>query len=173
MTRAPLEIILRNGARVSIVRAVAADAVEVLAFALSLSPDSRHNRFFAQIGNEALAAEMARELADPGNISLVARDASAKHIVGHALGARTESGAEIAFAVADDVQHLGLGTHLLQALLDELRDLGVRHFEAITLPLNTTMRKVFAVAGFTMLSEPYDVRADLDDDSVSKEKAPP
>ena len=157
-------MILNDGRIVRVATATASDAREIVAFVRGLSPTSQYERFFVRRSGDALEAEVVRELACARNLSLVARDASDGRVVGHALGARFgERGAEVAFAVADDVQHLGLGTALARALLDALRAAGVRAFEGFTLPENATMRDVFAAAGFTLHATPHEIRAELGD----------
>ena len=52
--------------------------------------------------------------------------------------------AEIAFVVADDLQHRGLGTALAEALADAARERGVRRFVATMLPDNLAAHRLFA-----------------------------
>jgi RimJ/RimL family protein N-acetyltransferase len=52
--------------------------------------------------------------------------------------------AEIAFVVADDLQHRGLGTALAEALADAARSRGVRRFVATMLPDNPAAHRLFA-----------------------------
>jgi GNAT superfamily N-acetyltransferase len=53
--------------------------------------------------------------------------------------------AEIAFVVADDLQHRGLGTALAEALADAARERGVRRFVATMLPDNMAAHRLFAL----------------------------
>jgi len=55
--------------------------------------------------------------------------------------------AEVAFTVADEVQHRGVGTLLLEHLISLARGRGFRAFRAETLTENVLMLKVFADAG--------------------------
>jgi RimJ/RimL family protein N-acetyltransferase len=52
--------------------------------------------------------------------------------------------AEIAFVVADDLQHRGLGTALAEALATAARERGVRRFAATMLPDNLAAHRLFA-----------------------------
>ena len=52
--------------------------------------------------------------------------------------------AEIAFVVADDLQHRGLGTALAEALAEAARERGVRRFTATMLPDNLAAHRLFA-----------------------------
>lgn len=124
---------------------------------------SRHERFFAGLRAETLDREIERELFDPRSFSIIARDPDGR-IIGHGFAALLDDErAELAFAVADEKQHHGLGTRLLRTLLDDLRARGVNHFEATTLLGNRLMRDVFAAAGFTTRVSPGSVHISLDD----------
>jgi protein lysine acetyltransferase len=52
--------------------------------------------------------------------------------------------AEIAFVVADDLQHRGLGTALGEALAQAARERGVKRFVATMLPDNLAAHRLFA-----------------------------
>ena len=56
--------------------------------------------------------------------------------------------AEVAFVVADDYQHHGIGSLLLDELVQAARERGIRTFLAETLSENRTMLDVFFHAGF-------------------------
>jgi GNAT superfamily N-acetyltransferase len=56
--------------------------------------------------------------------------------------------AEVAFVVADDCQHHGIGSLLLDALADAARERGIETFVADTLEENLTMLGVFTHSGF-------------------------
>jgi RimJ/RimL family protein N-acetyltransferase len=64
--------------------------------------------------------------------------------VGRWIRLADEEVAEIAFVVADDLQHQGLGTALAGALADAARERGVRRFVATVLPNNLAAHRVFA-----------------------------
>ncbi len=61
--------------------------------------------------------------------------------------------AEVAFAVADDQQGRGLGSHLLTHLTNYARNNGVRAFRAFVLPDNYPMMRVFRGSGYHMTRE--------------------
>ncbi len=151
-------------AAVVVETATPADLDRLIGFAQSLSPASRYERFFSILNADAVASEMRGEMAERRNVSLVARRASDGRLLGHALGALMPGArAEVAFAVADEAQHHGLGTLLLRSLLIELRARGVRHFEATTLFDNRPMLRIFEEAGFRLTAQPDGVGARLDD----------
>ncbi len=56
--------------------------------------------------------------------------------------------AEVAFAVADECQHHGIGSLLLDELANAARGHGLKAFVAETLEDNVTMLRVFANSGF-------------------------
>lgn len=56
--------------------------------------------------------------------------------------------AEVAFVVADQHQHHGLGTYLLDRIIDIARKEGIRALEAVVLTDNFSMRDLFRRAGF-------------------------
>ena len=61
--------------------------------------------------------------------------------------------AEVAFVVADDYQHRGIGSLLLDELVDAARDHGVDTFVADTLHENHPMLDVFFHSGFEVESD--------------------
>jgi GNAT superfamily N-acetyltransferase len=58
--------------------------------------------------------------------------------------------AEVAFVVADEFQHHGLGTMLLRRLVEKARRAGIGELKASVLAENSTMLGVFRGAGFPM-----------------------
>ncbi|HEY7405337.1 MAG TPA: GNAT family N-acetyltransferase [Candidatus Angelobacter sp.] len=60
--------------------------------------------------------------------------------------------AEIAFVVADQHQHHGLGTYLLERMIDIARKEGFAELEAIVLADNFSMKDLFRRAGFHFLA---------------------
>jgi acyl-CoA synthetase (NDP forming)/GNAT superfamily N-acetyltransferase len=83
-----------------------------------------------------------------------------------AVGGGPDS-AEVAFAVADDLHHLGVGTLLLEHLAVLARRAGVRRFQADVLARNTEMLRVFEDAGLPLVRH-----ADLDTVELSLDLAP-
>jgi len=62
------------------------------------------------------------------------------------------SEAEVAFVVADDYQHLGLGTLLLEHLVRAARRRGISVFEASVLVENREMLDVFRNSGYPFVT---------------------
>jgi len=70
--------------------------------------------------------------------------------------------AEVAFLVADQYQHHGLGTYLLERIIHIGRKEGFAELEAIVLAENHIMKELFRRAGFRLLSpQGSDVTAQL------------
>ncbi len=66
--------------------------------------------------------------------------------------------AEVAFVVADEFQHHGLGTMLLERLVETARRVGIGDFKASVLAENSTMLALFHGAGFPISqTRGYDV----------------
>jgi RimJ/RimL family protein N-acetyltransferase len=152
-----------DGTPIDISEGGPADVEAVSRFMLGLSADSRHDRFFSIQSPEALREEIRGELSAPGNVSLLARAGDGR-IVGHALAAPLgDARAELAFAIADDMQHHGLGTALLGAIVRAMRERGIRRYEATMLAENRPMRGIFAAAGFQMIAGSGCVAAFLED----------
>lgn len=134
------EVELLDGSRATIRPVVASDEPALEALFSSMSPDSRHRRFFS-LGVDL--HRMARWAAhpEPGSDGLVAeRDG---RLVAHAVAVPLDDhGAEIAFAVAEDLHGVGLGT----ALLHDLARWGCAHDVGVliaeVLPENAAMLEV-------------------------------
>ncbi|HKE30243.1 MAG TPA: bifunctional acetate--CoA ligase family protein/GNAT family N-acetyltransferase [Candidatus Angelobacter sp.] len=79
-----------------------------------------------------------------------ADEQGARHIAGIARMVRNHSdlGAEVAFIVADQFQHRGLGSHLLECLIRVARSEGVAYLEGAMLAENYNMKDIFSRAGF-------------------------
>ncbi len=134
---------LRDG-RVVTVRAVrASDETPIEEFLARLSLATRRLRFFTagcdlrEQAHRAAGADRAR------HFGFVVVDAD-KRIVGHACYVRADDRrAEVAVEVADDLHHLGLGTHLVARLAQLAAGHGIERFFAEVLPDNGEMLTVF------------------------------
>jgi acetyltransferase len=73
-----------------------------------------------------------------------------RHIAGIArlIRKHADNTAEVAFLVADKFQNRGLGTHLLQQMIEIARKEGISGLEGATLSENYGMKDMFARAGF-------------------------
>ncbi|HEV3228223.1 MAG TPA: GNAT family N-acetyltransferase [Solirubrobacteraceae bacterium] len=140
---------LADGTRV-VIRAIRADDKSLLERGLArLSPESSRRRFLVvkshftkrelsyltEVDGErhvafvAVFAEHPQTLAGVGRFVRLAEDPSV---------------ADVAVVVADELQHLGLGTRLGLLLADRARALGVQRFSATMLSDNLAAHRLFA-----------------------------
>ena len=154
------DVVLRDGSTVH-VRPMRADDVEALAELLTaMSPESRGFRFFSAGADVRAAARAAAE----ADLSLIAVVGANAHVVGHAQYNRTaDRSAEVAFAVADELQGHGLGTILLAHLAGAAEEAGITTLEASVLPENHRMVEVFRESGFpvSVRSEPGLIQVEM------------
>ena len=138
-----------------------ADETALAAFYAGLSPNSRYRRFFA--ASSGLSAAQATFFCAPdhdhreGFVAEAVARGGGRVIVGHlclepaqALGAAAVSGpasAEVAVAVADNVQHRGIGRALLAAAIDWASRRGLARLTATILESNPAMVGLLRASG--------------------------
>jgi L-amino acid N-acyltransferase YncA len=146
------DVVLRDGSTMHVRPVRAEDAAAVEAFFKGLSPESIALRFFSGFPDLDSAVRWATEVDDQHRYGLVATGADGR-VVAHAGWERepdrTER-AEIAFAIADAMQHNGLGTILLGQLTRAAEQAGVAVLSAEVLPQNHRMLHVFRDSGFPL-----------------------
>ena len=146
---APVDVILRDGTTLRLRPPSAADAQAVVAFFGDLSERSRYLRFH---GAGSVDEKLVRTFLDPDweTGARSSRDASDGRIVALASYARLRDPrtAEVAFAVADELQGRGVGTRLLERLAERAAAAGIERFVAEVLAENNAMLAVFRDAGF-------------------------
>jgi GNAT superfamily N-acetyltransferase len=156
--------VLRDGTRVTI-RPVREDDVErERAFIMALSPQSRRLRFLGQIGqpSDTLLKQLTR--IDPDNdaafAAVGAGDPEARFLgVGRFSVAPGGDRCEVAIAVLDDRQQLGLGTILMKHLIEVARSRGIGSMYSYDTAENSEMAELAAHLGFERC-------ADCDDASM-------
>lgn len=130
------------------------DAPLVQAFVRRLSVESRRRRFFAPI-NELTPGQLERVTtgAGPDDLNLGAFDAEGR-IVGLAQYA-TEDGASAEFGVVvdDALQRSGLGTRLVQRLLQAARARGLVALNGLVLYDNWPMLGLAVKLGFDLAAD--------------------
>lgn len=72
--------------------------------------------------------------------------------VARLVKAKDINSAEVAFVVADQHQHHGLGTYLLERIVDIAKAEGISELEAVMLTDNLSMKDLFHRAGFQFSS---------------------
>jgi acetyl coenzyme A synthetase (ADP forming)-like protein len=157
-------IVLRDGSTLAVRPIRAADEADLARFFTDLSMESRVFRFFIAIKNaDALAKKMV-DVDYTTRYGIVALAGAEQRIVGHAMyveiGPRK---AELALAVADISQGLGLGTILLGQLAETAAAAGIDILEAVVKPENHRMINLLRESGFPVSarSEPGEVHAEI------------
>jgi acetyl coenzyme A synthetase (ADP forming)-like protein len=144
-----VDVALRDGSTVHVRPACPADEPAVLEFLRGLSAESRAFRFFSAAANLEAAARWAVNADGRDIYGLLATTGASGRIIGHGGYEREAPGrAEVAFAIADDFQHRGLGTILLAHLAAAAQAQGIDVFTASVLPQNHKMIEVFRESGF-------------------------
>ncbi len=141
--------LLSDGATIEIRAARPDDFDAVRDMHAKMSPDNLYLRFFSMspLVAEQEARRICREPGPDHGALLAVLDGE---VVGcgtyEQAGAGSRS-AEVAFTVADDLHHRGIGMLLLEHLVSLARGRGFRAFTAETLSENAAMLRVFADAG--------------------------
>jgi GNAT superfamily N-acetyltransferase len=130
------------------------DASRLVAFHRHLSARSTYLRFFSP-HPELSDAEVVRftTVDYDDRLALVALDGDRLIGVGRFDRGPGDAEAEIAFVVADEYQHHGIGALLLDELARAARQRGIESFRADTLAENRAMLDVFHHAGFLVTSD--------------------
>src|SRR5215213_3113961 len=139
------DVFLRDGSTVHVRPVRSDDAPAVRAFFERLSPRSIALRFFCGFPDLDRAVRWATEVDDQHRYGLVATGADGR-VVAHAGWEREPvrpERAEVAFAIADAMQHNGLGTILLDQLIEAADQAGVAVLNAEVLPHNQHMLHLF------------------------------
>jgi acetyl coenzyme A synthetase (ADP forming)-like protein len=147
------DVILVDGTTLRL-RAPRRDDLErLLAFFARLSERSRYLRFHGAVHVEPRVVEpfLEPDWAERGALVGVLDE----RVVGLASWARLRdpAAAEVAFAVADELQGKGLGTRLLEQLAARAGAAGIESFLAEVLPENRAMLNVFEHVGFEVVRE--------------------
>src|SRR5688572_26243331 len=155
---ADVHIALRDGSTAHVRPVVPADAPALRTFLEHLSENSRWLRFFSLGVNLDKAAERAAAGDRPEGYGLIVTTGAEERVVAHAVfELERRDRAEVAFAVADEMQGRGLATVLIAHLAQVASARGVTTFTATVLPENRRMISVFRESGF-----PVEVRASPD-----------
>ena len=146
------DVILRDGSTLRLRPPHAADAEALLAFFAGLSERSRYLRFHGlpELGRGLVEPWVEPNWTDIGALIGSLGDPGEERVVALASYAwlREPRTAEVAFAVADDLQGRGVGTRLLEQLAALAGEAGIEQFVAVVMPENRLMLAVFEDAGF-------------------------
>ncbi len=155
------EITTRDGATLHMRPIRPDDTERLLAFHHRLSEDSIYRRYFS-MHPELSTAELAHltRVDYVDRLALEIEDGDRLVAVGRYDQYPFSTKAEVAFVVADDYQHQGLGLRLLEHLAAAAWDRGITSFTAETMASNRDMMSVFYDSGFP-------VKTVLEDDDIS------
>jgi acetate---CoA ligase (ADP-forming) len=153
-----VDVILRDGSTLRLQAPTAGDLDALETFFSGLSDRSFYLRFHGvrQVDRSLVEHFVDPDWHDRGVLVGVVTDAAgAERIVAVAefMRLRDERSAEVAFAVADELQGRGIGTRLLEQLALRAAAAGVERFVAEVLPDNAGMLAVFRDAGFDVARE--------------------
>jgi GNAT superfamily N-acetyltransferase len=129
------------------------DGGRLTEFHQRLSPQSVYRRFFFMHLKLSVAeTERFTHVDYVDRLALVAEQGGRLVAVGRYERLPGTADAEVAFVVADDFQHQGIGTMLLEHLADAALNNGITAFVAQTLSENHDMLDVFMNSGFHVTS---------------------
>ena len=143
------DVVLRDGSTVTLRTAAEADVQAIQQFFERLSPISLYQRFHSL---PRLDSSRIRLLVAEGSDAQVFVATLSGRIVamaGYYPGKGHPLKAEVAFAIADELQGRGLGTRLLERLAEGALERNVRWFEADVQSENQKMLDVFSESGFS------------------------
>lgn len=127
-----------------------ADKAALQQFIRELSPSSRYARFMAAL--RELPERMLDRFLHPesGREAVLVANSMHDDIVGLAqyVADGSGDGCEVALVVSDDWQHQGLGTEMLNALVNVASENAIGHFHADVLADNYPMRALARKAGW-------------------------
>ncbi|MGO9193955.1 MAG: N-acetyltransferase family protein [Streptosporangiaceae bacterium] len=150
------EIRLRDGRHILLRVAAPADVPRIAELYAGLSAGSFRRRFHSGRPKPVLLARLARIDVAPGTVSLIATAPGSERLAGEARYVPTaEDAGELALAVLDDFQGLGLGRLMLSALIDHAKASGLERLSAVVNITNETMLHLLTRYG-SALTEPAD-----------------
>jgi acetyl coenzyme A synthetase (ADP forming)-like protein len=148
-----VDVILRDGSTLRLRAPTRGDAGALAEFFTGLSERSFYLRFH---GVRAVDDELIRHFLDPDwkdRGVLVGQLGDRIVAVAEYMRLRDANAAEAAFAVADELQGLGIGTRLLERLAALAAGQGIERFVAEVMPENRAMLGVFEGAGLEITRE--------------------
>jgi acyl-CoA synthetase (NDP forming)/GNAT superfamily N-acetyltransferase len=143
------DVLLRDGSTLRLEAPAPVDFDDIKAFYDGLSPESRYLRFHG-FGRTDTVARADAEASGVDRLALISRHDGRVVAVASYDGLREPGVAEVAFAVADDDQHRGIGMRMLEQLAAIAADRGIHRFDAEVVDRNGPMLGVFEHAGFAV-----------------------
>jgi len=148
-----VDVILRDGATLRLRAPAVDDAGALDAFFRGLSERSLYLRFH---GIRRVDEVLVQHFLEPDwrERGVLVGELEGRIVaVAEYMRLRDESGAEAAFAVADEHQGRGIGTRLLEQLARRAAEAGIERFVAEVMPENRAMLGVFEGAGLEVTRE--------------------
>jgi acetate---CoA ligase (ADP-forming) len=145
------DVILRDGRTLRLRPPTHADVEALLDFFSGLSAESMYQRFH---GSLRVTPQFVESFVDPdwddvgSLIGTLGDDGNRVVALAEYVRLRDPASAEVAFAVADELQGRGIGTRLLERLAAEAAGHRIESFVAAVLAGNRAMLRVFEDAGF-------------------------
>ena len=137
----------------------ASDAASLGRFYEALSEESRRTRFFAV--TRGLTARQSRvfcatdHACREGFVAVAGPDGASARVVGHlCLEPGEDHSAEMAVAVADELQGRGIGRRLVEAGIVWARAVGIQRLSATMLATNTPIARLVASLGLPTTRHP-------------------
>ena len=159
------DVVLRDGSTLSVRPVRDTDEPGLRTFYDGLSEQSRTFRFFSAAASTSSVVARALAVDHRDTFGLVATRGARAELVAHAMYARSNGPrrAEVAFAIADEMQGFGVATILLAHLAETAADNGFEVLEAEVLPENHRMLEVFRESGFPveLSSAPGSIQVEL------------
>ena len=148
------DVILRDGRTLRLRPPMPADSDALVAFLEALSPESMSARYHAAVRPRAALVDpyLDADSVDRGALIGTLGDGEHERVVGIATydRLRDPASAEVAFAVADELQGVGVGTRLLEQLAVRAAAAGIERLVFEILQGNVRMLAVVAGAGFAV-----------------------
>ena len=134
------------------------DAHGLTDFYARLSPESKRRRFLGYGDLDGALARAFTEREGQGFVAILDEPGpNDGQVVAHASVQRDGlGGAEIAFAVADELQGHGIGSALVESVVQHARQLGLRRLSATMFADNTPMRRLLRGAGCEIVLDQSD-----------------
>lgn len=143
------DAVLRDGSTVHLRPVRPDDEAALRTLFAGLDPDSQAFRFFSGAVDLEQVAHTMASVDHKSHYGLLALRGAEHRPLGHGAYVELAEGtAEVAFAVADELQGQGLGTILLAHLAEAASDNGIETFCAEVLPQNHRMIEMFRESGF-------------------------
>jgi GNAT superfamily N-acetyltransferase len=143
------DVLLRDGSTLRLQTPTPVDFEDIRAFYDGLSPESRYPGFHG-FGRTDIVARADAEATGVDRLALIARHDGRVVAAAGYEGLREPGVAEVAFAVADEDRHRGIGTRMIEQLAAIAADRGIHRFDAEVVASNGSMLGVFEHARFAV-----------------------